>query len=249
MKEDENLESNNTKMPLDEVWNLLQSLHPDIDIESDLKQKMRDIVVKVMSATRSTIELKFLEFTKFKSVQQNKKFFQILGFDIMFDEDLNAWLFEVNSHPSLNICHNAYSSDGTEIEEPSEVDERVKGTIFAETVKILISKQKSDVFELVYDSDEYASEFALYENVFEIYKKISGFKLGASISYSKFRKLSQYLPKSMNDALTIEMIFHKLKYSEASSMSLIIFFTALKTIAMKYEVSMSDLVAEVMQKL
>jgi len=27
----------------------------------------------------------------------------VLGFDILLDEKLNAWLLEINDHPSLNI--------------------------------------------------------------------------------------------------------------------------------------------------
>jgi hypothetical protein len=29
--------------------------------------------------------------------------FQILGFDLLIDRDLKAWILEVNDHPSLNI--------------------------------------------------------------------------------------------------------------------------------------------------
>ena len=29
--------------------------------------------------------------------------FQILGFDLMLDKNLKAWVLEVNDHPSLNI--------------------------------------------------------------------------------------------------------------------------------------------------
>jgi hypothetical protein len=29
--------------------------------------------------------------------------FQILGFDLLLDSNLKAWVLEVNDHPSLNI--------------------------------------------------------------------------------------------------------------------------------------------------
>jgi hypothetical protein len=31
------------------------------------------------------------------------KVFQIFGFDILIDENLKAWLLEINDHPSLNV--------------------------------------------------------------------------------------------------------------------------------------------------
>jgi hypothetical protein len=31
------------------------------------------------------------------------KYFQVLGFDILPDENLNCYLLEINDHPSLNI--------------------------------------------------------------------------------------------------------------------------------------------------
>ena len=33
----------------------------------------------------------------------NSRSFQILGLDILIDENLNAWLLEVNANPSLNV--------------------------------------------------------------------------------------------------------------------------------------------------
>lgn len=52
--------TNNTKCSLTEVWQMIRKQHPDIDIDSDLKQKMRDVVVSVLSAMRSTIELRYI---------------------------------------------------------------------------------------------------------------------------------------------------------------------------------------------
>ena len=34
---------------------------------------------------------------------ENSKCFQILGMDILLDKKNNAWLMEVNAHPSLNM--------------------------------------------------------------------------------------------------------------------------------------------------
>lgn len=147
---------------------------------------MRDIVVNVLNAMRSTMELRFLEMTQFKSVKYNNKFYQILGFDIMFDEDFNAWLFEVNAYPSMDIFYHKDKSDGTYEKENSEIDEIIKSTIFEETAKILISKQESQVMELVYDSSiDCEGIGGIYEGVYQIYKKLSGIRLRQTISISR----------------------------------------------------------------
>jgi tubulin polyglutamylase TTLL6/13 len=41
--------------------------------------------------------------------------FQILGYDMMIDEDLKVWLLEINDHPSLNIYLEKEMPDGTKI--------------------------------------------------------------------------------------------------------------------------------------
>ncbi|CAI2365616.1 unnamed protein product [Moneuplotes crassus] len=240
---DENSEENNTKISLDLVWKLIQKQYPDVDIETDCKQKMRDIVINVLSGMRSTIELGYLEMTKLKSVEHNKKFYQILGFDIMFDDEFNGWLFEVNSYPSMDIFYHKDKSDGTYDKEKSEIDERVKSTIFAEAARILIAKDESDVFEQVYDSQE---QEGLYEDVFEIYKKLSGIRLGQSISSSKFSKLSKYLPKSLSmSQVDLEILFTKLKHSETTSIGLMGFFEGLSMISSSNSIDLSDLTSQI----
>ena len=174
--------------------------------------------------------------------KHHKKFYQILGFDIMFDEDFNAWLFEVNSFPSMDIFHHKDTADGTYLKENSEVDEKVKGTILVESARVLLTKQENDCFEEVYDSSEDDS-CQLYEDVFAIYKHLSGIKLSPIISISKFAKLAQYLPKSMNvSKIDLELLFKKCQFDDQASMGLITFFSALKSLANKHSMELTDLV-------
>ena len=49
----------------------------------------------------------------------------MLGFDIFIDENLKAWLLEINDHPSLNILHTKEGDKGLD-KEPSEIDEFIK---------------------------------------------------------------------------------------------------------------------------
>jgi len=171
---DEDSDVNNSKLTLSDVWKLVRKHYPDVDIDSDLKQKMKDLVVHVIAATRSTIELRYIEHIGQKTgSKNNNRFFQILGFDIMFDTDLAPWLFEVNSYPSMDIFYEKDNLDGTVEKASSAVDEMVKGTVFSEAAKIVLAKAQSDVFELVYDSEQISSDYCqLYETIFGIYKKL-----------------------------------------------------------------------------
>jgi len=242
----------NTKISLELVWELIQKQCPDIDIETDWKQKIKDIVANVLSSMRSTIELRFLEMTKMKTIKHNKKFFQILGFDIMFDEDFNAWLFEVNSNPSMSITHSEWTDAGLKNinRESWEVDEKVKSTVFTEAAKVLISKKESDIFELVYDSSEDSGLGEIYEGVLKIYKKLSGIRLSSSLTISKFSKLANYLPKELKiRKVDLECMFKKLEYDESSDIGLITFFTALKIIAEKNDQDLENLVETILSNI
>lgn len=52
--------------------------------------------------------------------------FQVLGFDLMLDQKLKAWLLEVNAGPSLNICFQTeeISATGRKVktQEQGEID-------------------------------------------------------------------------------------------------------------------------------
>ena len=242
----------NSKMSLTDVWKLVQKFYPDVDIESDWKQKMRDLVVNVLSATRSTIELRYVELMGQKiNPKENNKFYQILGFDIMFDEDFGAWLFEVNAYPSMEIFYERDNADGTTDKEKSEVDELVKGKIFAESAKLLMTGEENDTLELVYDSEDISdSSWLLYETVFGIYKTLWGVKLTQMITISKFSKLAKYLPKSMNiTKIDLELLFKRLQYEDHTSIGLVSFFSALNTLAKKNDTNLESLANEISENI
>jgi tubulin polyglutamylase TTLL11 len=65
--------------------------------------------------------------------------FQILGFDIFIDQDLKAWLFEINDHPSLNINLEKEGEKGL-IKEVSEIDKYLKVKILGEAIQLMKKK-------------------------------------------------------------------------------------------------------------
>lgn len=67
----------------------------------------------------------------------NPRCFQILGLDILVDENLQCWLMEVNANPSLNV-YNEKELGGGDIEQTlSEIDKHVKTTLVADTIKLV----------------------------------------------------------------------------------------------------------------
>eukprot|EP01060_Flectonema_neradi_P005990 TRINITY_DN14005_c0_g1_i1.p1 TRINITY_DN14005_c0_g1~~TRINITY_DN14005_c0_g1_i1.p1 ORF type:complete len:853 (+),score=199.38 TRINITY_DN14005_c0_g1_i1:110-2668(+) len=93
-------------------------------------EKVNKLVVNCMLALQPSIQLN-LEAIQ-KPGDDNYKCFQILGFDVMFDEDLKPWLLEVNASPSV-------SAD-------SPIDLAVKIPLITTSIKLgtfgLVSRQK-----------------------------------------------------------------------------------------------------------
>lgn len=69
--------------------------------------------------------------------------FQILGFDFLIDQNLKAWILEVNDHPSLNIYFDTAFMQTCKMEEEDicQVDLYVKSRVVTDA--ITISRKKS----------------------------------------------------------------------------------------------------------
>jgi 5'(3')-deoxyribonucleotidase len=60
-----------------------------------------------------------------------------LGLDILIDENLNAWLLEVNANPSLNVYTDKELPNGDIEQTLSELDKYVKTNCLSDVVKIV----------------------------------------------------------------------------------------------------------------
>jgi hypothetical protein len=79
---------------------MLSLLRQGVNIER-LKENIKDTCKKALSVYGPMIEHQVVVATNNKEL--SGKYFQVLGFDILPDEDLNCYLLEINDHPSLDI--------------------------------------------------------------------------------------------------------------------------------------------------
>jgi 5S rRNA maturation endonuclease (ribonuclease M5) len=63
--------------------------------------------------------------------------FQILGLDILIDENMHAWLVEINANPSLNVYNDTVLPNGDIEQNLSEVDKYVKTMLISDTLRIV----------------------------------------------------------------------------------------------------------------
>lgn len=76
----------------------------------------------------------------------NGSYFQVLGFDILPDENLDCYLLEINDHPSLDIyLEKDYMGGGT-AKSISKIDLYVKQRVLTDAI-MLAKKSKTKIAE------------------------------------------------------------------------------------------------------
>lgn len=80
----------------------------------------------------------------------NPRSFQILGLDVLVDENLNAWLLEVNANPSLNVYTDKELPNGDIEQTLSELDKFVKTNLLSDVIKVVTTPndQQKNLHEL-----------------------------------------------------------------------------------------------------
>jgi hypothetical protein len=68
---------------------------------------------------------------------ESAKVFHIVGFDILLDKKLNAWLMEINANPSLNMFLERDMPNGEVEKTLSELDKYVKSKVVTEAIRIV----------------------------------------------------------------------------------------------------------------
>jgi tubulin monoglycylase TTLL3/8 len=83
-------------MFVEEFQEYLQNLHCQDVYEEVIEDKIKSVIINTLESVQDTFEYK-------------RGCFELFGFDIMIDDEFNAWLIEVNSSPAMD-----YSTHVTE---------------------------------------------------------------------------------------------------------------------------------------
>lgn len=104
------------------------------DVKHLIKQ-IREVAQKTIIALEPYLKNAYHCFIS--TNHANPRSFQILGLDILIDENLNAWLLEVNANPSLNVYTDKELPNGDIEQTLSELDKYVKTNLVSDTIKIV----------------------------------------------------------------------------------------------------------------
>ncbi|CAI2363694.1 unnamed protein product [Moneuplotes crassus] len=221
-----------SKYPLSRSWELIsQDLHDTETALVKMKQGIRDLVNSLLRCYRSSIEAEQADFIEMDGTnEQNDKLFNILGFDIMFDEDLQPWLLETNRNPSMVLTSLVLNESGVLTNKDSKVAIEVKANLINEVAKILINKEDSNYFLKCYDNSDPESEDAnfIYERVFKIFKHICGAKLKRTVLINDFINYISSLPEELIRSITSDQIITNLNLKEEGEITLTQFFLMLE---------------------
>ncbi|GAW81232.1 tubulin--tyrosine ligase [Plasmodium gonderi] len=125
-------DKNNNKQLLSDVFIYLKNNGYDID---DIWRQIKKITCLTSLAIYSYIKEKI----KY-NFNNNFYFYQLIGLDILLDDNGKAWLLEVNSNPSLRIDYIDPSYTNFEIQLESMFDRYVKEPVISEMFLIVYQK-------------------------------------------------------------------------------------------------------------
>lgn len=115
--------------------------------------KIKEIIVKaiILNADRTIEEVRSL-------TDKRNNLFEMYGFDIMIDSELNPWLLEINLNPSLNC--------------DTELDNKIKTTLMTDILNIIglipYSHKERKIFvnKKIIDPKTLDQEIELYDNFY-----------------------------------------------------------------------------------
>ena len=105
-----------------------------------LMKQIRDVAQKTIIALEPYLKNAYHCFIS--TNHSNPRSFQILGLDILIDENLNAWLLEVNANPSLNVYTDKELPNGDIEQTLSELDKYVKTNCLSDVIKIVTTNHE-----------------------------------------------------------------------------------------------------------
>ncbi|XP_048509721.1 tubulin monoglutamylase TTLL4-like [Athalia rosae] len=181
---------------LNSLWSYLAS-RQQADIPK-LWERVKDIVIKtIISAEAKIVE------TSDSTLPSKYNAYQLLGFDIILDDDLNPWLLEVNNQPSMDpdtplcsIVKGQLAKDFLNI-----VGFQIPDTIPAEDARYLMEKYKQSPLCL----DNRLHEITLTET-----------EKGKQDRFVNGKNRADYL-RNILDTLTPDDVRHLIRYEDEAT--------------------------------
>ena len=127
-----NANDNSSKQLLTNVFKKLMGRGRDV---RHLKRQIEELVAKTVIALEPYLKNAYHCFVS--ADHTNPRCFQILGLDILIDENWFVWLMEVNANPSLNVYNDKVLPNGDIEQTLSELDKYVKTTLLADTLNLI----------------------------------------------------------------------------------------------------------------
>ena len=124
---------NASKQLLTNVLKKLENKFGDVTL---LSKKIDEMATKTVIAIEPYLKNAYHCFIS--SDYSDGRCFQIIGLDVLIDEDHNCWLLEINANPSLNV-YNETQVNGESEQKLSEIDLYVKSTLVANTLELVSS--------------------------------------------------------------------------------------------------------------
>jgi tubulin polyglutamylase TTLL6/13 len=117
---------------LTQVYKSLQAKGKDV---RNLKRQIANVAALTVIAIEPYLKNAYHCFISADNSQP--KCFQILGLDILIDENFNPWLMEVNANPSLNVYVDKELPNGDIEQTLCELDKYVKSVLLSDTFKLV----------------------------------------------------------------------------------------------------------------
>ena len=127
---------------------------------------------------------------------ESGKCFQILGLDLLIDEQFTVWLMEINANPSLNVYVDHELPNGDIEQTLCELDKYVKSMLISDSVKLATADGDVKALGclkriLPADNAQY-DQYYLYSDAETIFQKLAGSKSCDQITSSQFQKISKF---------------------------------------------------------
>ena len=123
---------NSSKQLLTNVFKKLASRGRDI---RHIKRQIDELAAKTVIALEPYLKNAYHCFVS--ADHSNPRCFQVLGLDILIDENWFVWLMEVNANPSLNVYNDKVLPNGDIEQTLSELDKYVKTNLLADTLNLV----------------------------------------------------------------------------------------------------------------